>query len=83
MEPRLILNTEIKKMLIDEFGISVANIIILSNSQKLRLSLLNLNKQDYLGLVRGICEDPKLIARWGLTRCQEQEALWESLVEKE
>lgn len=79
--PTIAVNSVIKPSLVKDFGIALATLIILQNSQKCNLVVSNLDKTGYSTLVGSIVSDYRVVKTLGENNSSVKEQEWLSLIE--
>jgi hypothetical protein len=74
------LNTHVKPNLADQFGIALANMIILQSSQKAGVSVMGLDKTGYAKLIGAIAADDRVTKMLGQAGAESKRAAWGALV---
>lgn len=81
MEPKLALETVVRPKLEDTFGKAVAMLIIMSATTTARVPTAELNREEYISLVRTLVEDDRVKNMWGTSEALSQLAQWERQVD--
>ncbi|RJQ55976.1 MAG: hypothetical protein C4521_01255 [Actinobacteria bacterium] len=81
MDPKQALETVVRPKLEDSFGKAVAMLIIMSATSAARVPITELNRQQYLALVRALAQDERVLKMWGSSGTAGQLAQWEREVD--
>lgn len=81
MGPKLALDSVVRPKLEDTFGKAVAMLIIMSATAAAGVPTVELNKDQYLSLVRALADDERVRNMWGAAGVSSQLAQWEREIE--
>ena len=81
MDPRVALETIVRPKLEDTFGKAVAMLIIMSATTSAGVPTVDLDRDQYLSLVRALARDERVQNMWGAAGAVSQLTQWERQVD--
>jgi hypothetical protein len=80
MKPSEALNEVVKKQLEETFGAGLTARILFSAREIANAPIIGLTKEQYLALIRAICNDERVKNMWGEFGAKTRLSVWEKLV---
>lgn len=81
MDPLVALDAAVKAKLEDTFGKGIAMLIVANASNDAHIPVFGLSKDDYMKLVKIICNDPRVREMWGEAGAKNQFEEWMRLLD--